>query len=532
MKNKQTTFYSLMYPAFFHSIFIGASVGAAITLFKFCARYVMARSEEVYALLRQKPLLCFPTILILALCAALSVLLHKKVPNSRGGGIPTSIAILRGRVSFRWLDNVLAVFGASLLTFFIGVPLGNEGPSVQIGTAMGRGATRLFPQKYAAWDRCNMTAGSCAGFSAATNAPVSGMMFAIEEAHQRITPSILLVTITSVASSKLMCEFLCPLLGVPVALFDAMPLPPALGVSRMWLPLVIGAVVGLFSVLFLKYYEYLNHVWVKTLSCLPHYAKILIIYGLSLGLGLISYSFLSSGHHLIHTLMEGYVAWYLLLGFLVVRSTVMILASSTGITGGMFLPIMTLGALISSLLGSIMAQYTPLGESFYPFVVALGITACIAGMMKTPLTAVVFAVEALSCADHILPTLVCSATAFFVTEVFSAESINDHVLHNRMEQLAREKEATVIDLFVTVQPKAYAIGRLVRDIFWPSNLFVLSVKHTSQNAEMDERGDDTLRQGDLLHVRYSTFDNQETLSELLAIVGRQEVSDFETVDLD
>ena len=71
----------------------------------------------------------------------------------------------------------------SLLSFLMGVPLGNEGPSVQIGTAVGRGTTRIALRKRFAWDRYSMTGGACAGFAVATGAPISGILFAVEEAH-------------------------------------------------------------------------------------------------------------------------------------------------------------------------------------------------------------------------------------------------------------------------------------------------------------------------------------------------------------
>lgn len=69
---------------------------------------------------------------------------YQRYPNLQGGGIPTSIGILRGLISFDWLKNLIGTFSLSLLSFFIGVPLGNEGPSVQIGTAIGNAGTKLF----------------------------------------------------------------------------------------------------------------------------------------------------------------------------------------------------------------------------------------------------------------------------------------------------------------------------------------------------------------------------------------------------
>ena len=83
-----------------------------------------------------------------------------------------------------------------------------------------------------------------------------------------------------------------------------------------------------------------------------------------------------------------------------------------------------------------------------------------------------------------------------------------------------------------VEKGAFAIGKQIRDIFWPANLFVLSVKHDeTKKAEVDEHGGKELREGDTLHVRYSTFDEIETREELIAIVGNQNYDEKEAVEI-
>jgi hypothetical protein len=144
-------------------------------------------------------------------------------------------------------------------------------------------------------------------------------------------------------------------------------------------------------------------------------------------------------------------------------------------------------------------------------------------MMKMPLTAIVFAVEALSCHTNILYILIVSMAAFIITEIFEVRSINEIVLEGREESQNKGKTACVIDTFVTVQSDSFAIGKQIRDIFWPRNLFVLSVQHDKNHgAEVDEHGGKEIREGDILHVRYSTYDEEWTRQELLAIVGEQE----------
>lgn len=524
-KSRKNYIYHLLFPALIYSFCTGALVGAVIVLFKFCASMVMKWSGALYAMMRAQPVYLLPALGVLCLFAWVYDAIYRHHGNLRGGGIPTSIGILRGLIPFQWIYNFVGVFGLSLLTFFIGVPLGTEGPSVQIGTALGRGVTRIFAKKHGAWDRYIMTGGACAGFTAATDAPISGLMFAIEEAHQRISPMIILVSTVSVTASKIVCAALAPLFGVSTHLFKPMALP-AYRLRELWLPVLIAVVVGLFAVAFLKFYITLRRLWSRYTARIPGYIRILGILVLTLFCGFFSQSVLSSGHHMIEELIGGHLVRYLLLAFIAVRATLMILAGSAGITGGMFLPIMALGAMISSVIGGLLITYTPLGVEYYSIVVVLGITSCIAGMMKMPLTAVVFAIEALSAHENIIPVLLASFVSFLITEIFDVESINDYVLESRLETMHGDRAPTVMDLYVTVQKDTFAVGKQIRDIFWPANTFVLSVQHKSEkNAELDERGDKTLRTGDRLHVCYSTYNESETRRELFAIVGEQELND-------
>jgi hypothetical protein len=84
------------------------------------------------------------------------------------------------------------------------------------------------------------------------------------------------------------------------------------------------------------------------------------------------------------------------------------------------------------------------------------------------------------------------------------------------------KKRIVLDGFVTVQSGSFAVGKQIRDILWPANLFVLSVKHCqTRDVEVDEHGNSAIGVGDMLHIRYSTFDHDHTKDELIAIVGEQ-----------
>lgn len=511
---------NLVVPAILLGFLVGTLTSVLVTLFKFLASYAINLSQACYGLVRRMPYLIPVALVVFFLLGLLIYHVNKRVSDIKGGGIPTSIGILRGILTFKWLRTLIGVVLMSLLSFLIGVPLGNEGPSVQIGTAVGRGTTRIALRKYLAWDRYSMTGGACAGFAVATGAPISGILFAVEEAHQRVSPTIMMVASSSVIFANITNQLLCPLLGVSPKLFNISEID-VLELSQLWIPLVVGVVVGVFGVAMLKYYDLISTLFKKKLSKVPGYVKLFIILSLTLFAGLFSFSGISTGHMLIEELLFDSPSPLILMALLVIRTTLTLSANANGITGGMFLPVLAIGALVSSLLGKGLIVLG-LDSNLFTVIIILGMVACLSGVVKTPLTAIVFAVEALGCWDNIIPVIIVSLVAYFVCEAFGVKSINDRSLEERVEEQNKNKEPLVVNEKIEIKRGSFAVGKQIRDIFWPANLFVLSVKKSENlSAEMDGYGDKELWAGDILTIQYSTMDIEQTKKELDAIAGIQ-----------
>ena len=524
LKNKLSKYKSyimnLLMPALVFGFITGVITSFMVCLYKLCAEHVIEFSKDAYGYFREHayfvPLLIFGIFGLSLLLAYI----YRKIPNVKGGGIPTSVGILRGIITFKWLRTLVGVFLLSMTSFLFGVPLGNEGPSVQIGTAVGCGSVHTFAKKHRAWDRYSMTGGACAGFAVATGAPISGILFSVEEAHQRISPTIIIVASSSVLFANITTKLLCPLFGIKERLFDLLELP-TLGLADYWLPLVIGISVGLFSVLFLHYYRVLDKLHDKVLGRVPYFAKIFTIFALTVIMGLVSFSFVSTGHELIVEIGMGKGAIWFLLLVLLVRTTFTLGANASGITGGTFIPILAIGALVASIMGKTFLAWG-LNASLYTTIVVLGITACIAGAMKMPLTAIVFSLEALSCHNNIVPVIIVSFVAFLITEIFEVKSISDVIIELREDFEEDKSQHVIVEKDVVVKEGSFAVDKQIRDIFWPRNLFVLSLKHPDGKEKTDEHGSKEIRVGDILHIRYSTADELMTESELASIVGKQE----------
>lgn len=521
-------FANLIFPAFVFGSITGVLTALIIVLYKFLAKFVIAFSEDSYIFLRNNWYFIPLVLVIFFGVAFLFSRIYKKYPRISGGGIASSIALLRSIVTFRWLRTLIGVFFMSMTSFLIGVPLGNEGPSVLMGTAIGKGSVKTMAKNRPAWSGYAMTGGACAGFAVATGASVSGILFAVEEAHQKISPMILIVGCIAVLSAQLTSEFLCPLLNLSTSLFPQMNLA-TLSVKDVWIPIVIGIVIGLFAVVFLKYYHIISKFCTKKLSKIPHSVKIFAVYVLTLVFGLISFSFISTGHEIFSLLLDQNIAVYAMVILLFVRATLTLLANTNKLTGGVFVPIIAIGVILASIVGKGL-QAVGLSSEYYTVILALGVSACISSMMKMPLTAVVFSIEALGCVNNVLYVIVVVAVSFIITEIFEAKGINDSILDNIIKAQEETRERKIIDTHVTIKKGSFAEYRHSKDILWPSNFFLLSIiPSKSRRAQVDQQGAKIFHEGDVLHIRYATFDEQRTKEELMAIVGEQDCEEEKIV---
>ncbi len=115
-----------IFPCLGYGIVCGALVGAVIFVFKLLAKLLEENARFVYSYVRSTPYL-IPLVLCGLVISALAMnILHKKIPEVKGGGIPRSEGILRGVLPFKWLKTLLGTFFGSMISFFVGLPLGKR----------------------------------------------------------------------------------------------------------------------------------------------------------------------------------------------------------------------------------------------------------------------------------------------------------------------------------------------------------------------------------------------------------------------
>lgn len=504
----------LVFPAI-----VGIMTGLLVFVFKLTSSFVMHKSAEIYFMVRENPIYLPLLILGAAILGSISAVILRFAKECRGGGIPTAVASIRGLIPLKWAQGIFALFISSILTYITGVPLGNEGPSVQMGAAVGNGATVAFGKKNRAWERYNMTGGACAGFSIATGATLSGIVFAMEEAHRRFSPTIFMVASVSVITGTMTSELLAIAFGVDTA-FLHLFIDEVLPIKYLWVSAIIGVASGIVANLFTKVYHYIRKESVVNKLKIPFALNIVVIFVLVAILGFVHEDFIGSGHSIIEKILEGHSLWYILLIAFVIRAFIMIWANNTGVTGGLFVPTLAFGAMLASLIADLLITLGLVDGKYYAIFIVVGMVSFLSSSSRIPLTALTFAAETLAVAGNIIPAVVGVLVAYIVAELTGKMAFTDTVIMAKTNDSHIGKKPIVVDSHMTVQPGAFAIGMEIRDILWPPTCTLLSVdrkEHVSGG-----HGAGCILEGDVLHLHYLTYDPDESLELLTRIIGEQE----------
>ena len=517
MRNKFFNHISnLLLPCLVFSALTGFLAAIIITVFKIMAEWAIRISIAAYGVIRENPV-WIPVLILTGALMGLAASFIMSISHScKGGGIPTSVAAIRGIFSFRWISGIILLPASALLTYLAGLPLGTEGPCVQMGTAVGDGVIKTFGRrKHRGWRRYIMTGGASAGFSIATFSPVSAIIFAMEELHKHFSPILLSVVSMSVISAQITARALS-VLGIGDLGFLGVPRMDGLPAALFFAPIVLGVVSGVCSILFTWLYHYVDRMMRIVIKRVPDKVLMPILFAAVTVVGFFFADALGSGHSLIHTLLWDGAVWYALVLIFLGRAIGMMICNTAGATGGVFLPTLAFGGIIGALCADGMIALGWIGDEYYVLMVVLGITSFLGATSRIPLTACVFAVEALGEINNILPIVIAATVALLIVESSGLEDLTDKIIDARIDKLNKGKKPYDVESPLTVGRNAFVIGKELRDVLWPNSCVVVAYKRSDSS-----KNHTLISEGDIITVRYVTYDPAETERELEALVGSQ-----------
>ena len=361
-----------------------------------------------------------------AACATLAALIVRWEPLAAGSGIQHVEAVFRGEARLPLIRLLPAKFIGGVLSIGSGLVLGREGPTVHMGAAIGAAAGRRarLPDPEV---RMIQTALGGAGLAVAFNAPIGGTLFTLEEVTKSFRVKTVLATLFS-AVAAVSCSRL--ILGnhadFHVETFGA----PALA----WLPLfvVFGFLTGGLGAVYNRLLLwFLDHV--AAIRRVPTLAKAAVI-GAIIGLAMFAYPLaVGGGDPLTQGILGGHqFVLSAVIGYLAVRFIAGPLSYSAAVPGGIFAPLLAVGALWGVLfVGGFDAVWPGDATQLTVPMAIVGMAAFFAATVRAPVTGMVLVTEMTATTESLVPMMAATAAAVFAAYVAGSPPIYDS-LRQRM----------------------------------------------------------------------------------------------------
>jgi len=339
---------------------------------------------------------------------AASLLVARLFPSARGSGVNQTKAALY--VSDGHVDpsTIPGKFLACSIAIGSGNSMGPEDPALQMGAGVASLPGRIFhlARKHM---RLIAPVGAAAGIAAAFNAPITGVLFVMEEVvagwSAGVVGSIVLSAVSAVVVER---WFLGnePLFRVPV--FD-LTHPSELAVYA-----AIGVAGGLAAAAWVTAIEHLR----EKLDALPAWTETLRAAAVGLCVGIIGIwlpDVMGVGYDSVDSAPHGHFSWKLLLLLAGAKMLATLLCFTAGVPGGMFAPTLFIGAMLGGGLGGLAHQYWPLPSSLAGAYVLVGIGTFFCGVFRAPMTSIFMTFEVSASYTIILPTMIANVIAYFIS---------------------------------------------------------------------------------------------------------------------
>jgi CIC family chloride channel protein len=361
-------------------------------------------------------------LLVTAMCtaatAAAAWLVRCFSPQAEGSGIPHVEAVMRGELPPAPYRLIPVKFLGGLLAIGSGLALGREGPSVQMGAGTAHLLGKLFRRNE---EDCKtlLAAGAGAGLATAFNAPIAGAAFVLEELVRRFDTRVTIATLGASAGAIAVARVL---LG-DAPDFHVQPLPYP-GFGTVAVHLALGVVAGFLGVVY-------NRVLLATLAAMEHLRRWPVelraaLIGAAVGVtAWFAPSWVGGGDAITQRTLAGTETVAILPLIFLFRFGLGAVSYAARTPGGLFAPMLVLGAQSGFLFGILCYQWFP---SLAPNPTALGVVGMAAfftAVVRAPVTGIILVTEMTASFSLLLPMLASCFVAMLVPTLLHNASIYD-----------------------------------------------------------------------------------------------------------
>ncbi len=414
-------------------------------------------------------------VLFGGVCAAVAVGMVRRIaPEASGSGIPHLEAVLHRFREMKWRRVLPVKFVGGLLALGSGMALGREGPTVQMGGAVGAAVADSL--KSPTRERLTlMAAGAGAGLAAAFNAPLSGLIFVLEEVQKDFRQAVFGAAFVAAAVANIVARSASGQLPVFAVPSYAVPALDALPIFAL-----LGLLCGLLGVAF-------NRGLMGSLNIAAKISprfKVLAAGVVGAIAGLIAW-FLplaaGAGHALTEEVLDGRMALTVIPLWFAGRFVFTLASYSTGAPGGIFAPLLALGALIGLAVGQTAHHFAPHVAPIAAVFAVVGMAAYFTAIVRAPLTGIVLILEMTGDYAQMLPLLTACFCAYAVAEGLGDLPIYERLLARDLRQSGDHPPASApITIEREVQPNSPFAGKMVRELGLPTGVILIRCREASR----------------------------------------------------
>lgn len=473
----------------FKSILIGVFAGLLTVLYRIGIEYGTEYAGKLYEYLRGHPDYIVPWLLLIAGAGLLIGWFVKLEPMASGSGIPQTEGVLLYGMKMKWYSILAVRYAGGLICSLFGLSLGREGPSIQIGAAGGKLLSKKLTNTHIE-ENYLITGGAAAGLSAAFNAPLSGIIFALEEVHRSFSPLILI----SATTASLTADFVSKnFFGLkPVLHFTATPqLPINL---YIWL-LPLGVIAGIVGTLMNRSLLGFQSLYSKVPAALRPCIALLI----ALPCGIFLPEVLGGGQNLIRLSENAEKGIVFLAVLLLVKLLFTSTSFGSGVPGGIFLPILSVGALAGSIVG-LSARNVGVPSQYLADFAVCAMAGVLSASVKAPVTSILLTVEMSGTLVHMLPVAACSFIALFLSDLLKTEPIYEALLERFVEsngsKMLDEEKGGIHEF--PVELGSMICRKKISEIAWPEGVLIVGIRRGMK--EIIPKGNTIIMPGDYLVI--------------------------------
>lgn len=499
---------------------VGIFSGLVVIAFRLGLEKIGHYSNLIYTSLRKNHPLIPLWFLALAIFAYIVYRVIKTEPITKGSGIPQVEGVLLRQLDMNWWRLMIGKFIGGFLSLGAGLSLGREGPSIQLGAAAGQGIAKLL-QRPKLEEKYLITGGASAGLSAAFNAPLAGVIFALEEVHKHFSPLVLLTAMSASLTADMVSK---NFFGMkPILDFKLATIIP---LRYYFYLIILGGILGLGGTLF-------NYSLLKTqeiysgLKKVPDYIKMLISFFLAGILGILLPQVLAGGHELILSLTEKGMVFKVTLILLIVKFLFTLFSYGPGAPGGIFLPMLAIGALIGSIYGNLLSMFFQMDPIYINNLIVLSMAGYFTAIVRAPITGCILISEMTGSFNHLLSLAIVSTIAYIVADSLKSKPIYESLLmmmlkNKHPNQFVGDEKAKVL-LEIAIQMGAVLDGKRIKDVEWPINCLLISIRRG--NEDIIPNGNSEIFAGDYLIILVDEFHAPEANKALLTMANKMVLAD-------